>query len=334
MDSNDSSSQRAPSGGRPESGDPAILILTYGQSGTHVPLVRQLLQDGVDPTRITLVHNPASRADPGPSAEAGVCVLRMHRNLGYSGAMNVGLSRTDGDGSLVLLLTHDVRLSLSQVRRLVRIALANPTYGVLGAVLHEADTGAVFSAGGYVTRGGLVGHRKEVSAHAPSCVSDAQWVDGSLLLIRRSALAAAGQLDERFFMYFEETDLCRRVRKEGWRVGVATNVHAETKPGHSTRVGAYSFLFCRNGLEYAIHAYGIIGVAMWLRRRLRETRFKLRQAARGQTAGARRDAWAESVGMMVGTAAFLTRRWGPPPSWLPGQGDIVTSRRRARGHRE
>src|SRR3954451_143517 len=47
---------------------------------------------------------------------------------------------------------------------------------------------------------------------------ECDWVSGSFLLVRREALEAAGWFDERFFLYSEETDLCRRIKAAGWDV--------------------------------------------------------------------------------------------------------------------
>ena len=47
---------------------------------------------------------------------------------------------------------------------------------------------------------------------------DCDWTSGSFMLARREALLAAGLLDERFFMYSEEPDLCLRMKRAGWRV--------------------------------------------------------------------------------------------------------------------
>jgi N-acetylglucosaminyl-diphospho-decaprenol L-rhamnosyltransferase len=55
-------------------------------------------------------------------------------------------------------------------------------------------------------------------AHVYTHARDCDWVVGSFLLARRHALLAAGLLDERFFLYCEETDLCLRVARAGWRV--------------------------------------------------------------------------------------------------------------------
>jgi GT2 family glycosyltransferase len=308
-----------------------VVVLTYGRSETHVPLVASLLDGGLEPDALTLVHNPASETECAPTAPAGVRVLRMTRNLGYAGAMNRGVVHGARAGSdLVLLLTHDVRLPFDGLRRLVTAAETNPRCGILGAVLHESDTRKLYSVGGYVRPDGLVGHLKNPGPELSPGIAAADWVDGSMLLIRKDALHAVGYLDERFFMYFEETDLCRRVRAAGWHVGVVTDVAAETSPGHAGRAGAYSYLFCRNGLEYALRSYGVVGLVRTARARARELRRAARRAARGESEAIRRDARAEFVGTVTGMSDFVLRRWGPPPGWLPGRGDIVTTRRSRR----
>ena len=47
---------------------------------------------------------------------------------------------------------------------------------------------------------------------------DCDWTSGSFMLARREAIESAGFLDERYFIYSEETDLCRRIKTAGWEV--------------------------------------------------------------------------------------------------------------------
>jgi GT2 family glycosyltransferase len=63
---------------------------------------------------------------------------------------------------------------------------------------------------------------------------DVDYVKGAFLLIRREALRKAGPLDERFFMYCEEADLCLRVRNAGWRVVIWPGVAVTHLAGGST----------------------------------------------------------------------------------------------------
>ena len=58
------------------------------------------------------------------------------------------------------------------------------------------------------------------ATHAVDCTQsqDVDWANGACLMVRRSLLQQLGGLDEAFFMYFEDVDLCRRLRQQGYRV--------------------------------------------------------------------------------------------------------------------
>jgi GT2 family glycosyltransferase len=55
-----------------------------------------------------------------------------------------------------------------------------------------------------------------------SATADVDWLLGAVLMVRRSALEKVGLLDERFFLYFEDTDWCRRFWAAGFRVVYCT----------------------------------------------------------------------------------------------------------------
>jgi glycosyltransferase involved in cell wall biosynthesis len=147
------------------------------------------------------------------------------------------------------------------------------------------------------------------------------------MLVRSEALRVVGLLDERFFMYFEETELCLRAAKAGWRIGVVLDANAEQIPGAGKRPGAYQYLLTRNGLAYALDAGGAWGLAGALARRVREGIDLI---------GVRHNPWLsptvhsrarlEFVATCRGVVDYVLGRWGPPPAGLPGLGDIATLR--------
>jgi GT2 family glycosyltransferase len=61
------------------------------------------------------------------------------------------------------------------------------------------------------------------------------WVSGACMLVRREAFAAAGGFDERYFLYWEDADLCRRLRAAGHHVRYAPAATAIHRVGHSSR---------------------------------------------------------------------------------------------------
>ena len=70
---------------------------------------------------------------------------------------------------------------------------------------------------------------------------DCDWTSGSFMLCRREALESAGYLDERFFIYSEEPDLCYRLRQAGWRtrhLPLMTIVHHAGKAGVNPKMAA------------------------------------------------------------------------------------------------
>jgi N-acetylglucosaminyl-diphospho-decaprenol L-rhamnosyltransferase len=70
---------------------------------------------------------------------------------------------------------------------------------------------------------------------------DCDWTSGSFMIARREALEGSGFLDERFFIYSEETDLCRRIKDAGWAVRhlpTMTILHHAGKAGVSERMAA------------------------------------------------------------------------------------------------
>lgn len=82
---------------------------------------------------------------------------------------------------------------------------------------------------------------RELASGAYERETDCDWTTGAFMIVRREALEAAGFLDERFFIYSEETDLCRRIKGAGWEVRhlpAMTIVHFAGKGGLRPRMEA------------------------------------------------------------------------------------------------
>jgi GT2 family glycosyltransferase len=85
---------------------------------------------------------------------------------------------------------------------------------------------------------------REIDPSAYENETKCDWVSGSFMLARREALESAGCFDERFFMYSDETDLCRRIKMAGWEIRhlpQMTILHHDRKAGvkpHIESLGA------------------------------------------------------------------------------------------------
>jgi GT2 family glycosyltransferase len=122
------------------------------------------------------------------------------------------------------------------------------------------------------------------------------------MLVRREALESAGYFDERFFIYSEETDICRRIKAAGWEIRhlpQMTILHHDGKAGVNPRIhslDAYNRrAYARKHLSPA-HRAAYIG-ALWLKLLARSV-----YAGRGETARLKRAANRQAIATLLGRA--------------------------------
>lgn len=161
-----------------------------------------------------------------PQARVVTCA-----NHGFSHANNRALMTTDA--RWVLFINPDTEIVEGTFADLVREADARPELGLIGVkqilpdgALHptvryfpnalRAFGEALFSER-WPKRSKHFGERElDLSLYERELECD--WTSGSFLLTRREALESSGFLDERFFIYSEETEFCLRIRKSGWKI--------------------------------------------------------------------------------------------------------------------
>lgn len=305
--------------------DVGVVVLAYGAGGEYLEVLRSLREQGVEVARTVVVHNPSAPGETLPAPPPGCEVVAASHNLGYAAGMNLGIGRLlQRPPRLLLLLTHDASLREGALKRLLAAAEDHPRYGVLGPSLLFSGSEEPFSFGGTMTATGVLGHRK-TRPPAGDGVASCDWLDGGTLLVRSEALAAAGEFDERLWSYCEDADLCLRIARAGFGVGVVLDAVADQEPGAAKRPGPWAYLRARNGLAVSRRLAGGRGVAAGLARwgglalsELARTLARLTPLRPGDPAAT----WPVAVGTVRGILDFLRGRWGPPPAGLPGGGDL------------
>jgi GT2 family glycosyltransferase len=156
-------------------------------------------------------------------------LLAPGANLGFTGGNNLAFK--DASGDAVLMLNPDTVCEAGSLKTLHDFLFATPGAGAVGPTLlddlgHAAITWGNFPAVKYHLLELLGNHRTRQPAHLRELsfvrIPDADqptrrvdYVSGACMMIRRDALKQIGHLDERFFMYFEETDWCIRAKRAG-----------------------------------------------------------------------------------------------------------------------
>ncbi|HXB62009.1 MAG TPA: glycosyltransferase family 2 protein [Acidobacteriaceae bacterium] len=209
---------------------------------------------------IFVVDNNSRDGSPAMVREefAGIKLIETGVNLGFAGANNVAM-RVAG-GRYILLLNSDAFLQSGSLRLAVEHMDANPNAGLGGARLIGEDGAWQPSARMFptplhemITYAGLAakfpeskffgrGDRTWADPLQPAAVD---WVPGAFMIIRKTVLDQVGLFDENFFLYYEEVDLCRRIRAAGhqiwyWPDIVVVHIGGESsrQMGHMSVIGS------------------------------------------------------------------------------------------------
>jgi N-acetylglucosaminyl-diphospho-decaprenol L-rhamnosyltransferase len=150
-------------------------------------------------------------------------------NVGFAVAANFGLA--DARGDWLALINPDTVVPPRALKALVDVLRSNPNAAAVAPRLRRPDgTPQPFSYGSEPTPFYLI--RRAAARVVGRSLHDwgdgktrpVDWVSGACLVMRRNAIDQVGPLDERFFLYFEDVDWCRRCREAGWTVLIASEV--------------------------------------------------------------------------------------------------------------
>lgn len=274
------------------------------------------------------------------NAGSPVRLIRSPVNLGFGAANNLAMEQARG--RYIVLLNSDAFLHTGALRLALEHMEASPSTGFGGAKLVGRDgelqpSGRSFHTiwnDGITLTGIAAKHPKSKIFGAPDrtwadpdMAAEVDWVPGAFMIMRREALAKVGIFDPRFFLYYEETDLCRRVKAAGYQVSywpdvVVTHIGGEsgkqlrslTASNAASRVQLWRM---RSTLLYYRKHHGWqawlaqwlergLYIALWMRhRRSEDSSRSLRAEEALLMANLMRQAWQDTQGGRV----------SPPTPW-------------------
>ena len=258
--------------------------------------------------RIVVIDNASADGSAAVARAAGADeVVQAGGNLGFAAAVNLGLQRCDTE--FVLLLNPDATVGGECLDALVAALRADEQAAVAAPVLCGADGSLVLGAERFSTVVNrvvvdlpvLYRLRRLTSACpraaamiAASATVPVDYVWGAALLARRSFLEQIGGLDERFFLYHEDEDLGRAVRRAGLRVLLVCGARAR-HVGNASSAGDAALMHARlrfatvqllskwhgrgSAVAFSVLVRGALA-AQWLRAALRRDHQGARQANR------------------------------------------------------
>ena len=232
----------------------AAVLVNYN-AGPELRLALQSIVEemGATPWEAVVVDNASSDGSDVIANEFGshVHLIRNTENVGFSRAVNQGIATSRAP--LLLVMNPDCRLNPGAMTALKAELERYPHCAIVGPKILNPDGTVQGSARGdpdMLT--GLFGRTtllrrlfpglsisqrnvKTVEAmHSGETSVVVDWLSGACMLARRDALVAVSGFDERYFLYWEDADLCRRLRARGYEVRYVPRAVAVHRVGHSS----------------------------------------------------------------------------------------------------
>jgi GT2 family glycosyltransferase len=184
-------------------------------------------------------------------------IIQSGSNLGFAGGCNVGIryalnSRAD----YVWLLNNDAVADPQALTVLVKAMEDNPTVGITGSKIYYHDEPRkIWFAGGIWEKG-----RLRLRHRGANVLDEGQFdetckvgsVSGCSMLVRSAAIRDTGLMEERYFLYWEDTELCARAEEKGYKVLFVPDSRIWHKVSSSAGKSSFSqyYYYTRNGFFF------------------------------------------------------------------------------------
>ena len=209
-----------------------IQIVNYNSRG-HLKTCLQSIEENIsgrENLQIIVVNN-----DPEELGNFlggfGAEIIEKKENIGFGKAHNLGFGKAKGE--YIFFLNPDTRLFPGTVKKIIEVFSADERIGIVGPVHvekenisdeeHFGDRKTPLST----IRAKIFQNKGKTSAQK---YFETDWVSGGAMMIKKDLFSELGGFDEKYFMYFEDVDLCLQAKKKGWKVAV----HPEAKIFHKS----------------------------------------------------------------------------------------------------
>lgn len=253
-----------------------VVVVTYNSADEVAECIDSIEKD--DGVEICVIDNASSdgteRVLRQYKAEGKIDLLLLEGdNHGFARSVNraIRTAATDAD---ILLLNPDAALGEGVLRGLRERAAAFPSAGILSPLVRSGPSVRTTTAGRAPTLLPMLLHYSGVSQVMRKTrllrgrylylngkldvVERVDWVAGCSMYIKREAIDRVGLLSERWFMYAEDTDYCRRVAESGLDVLMLTKLECYHEMGVSVKKmskGVVNTMWPRSATDYYRHAY-------------------------------------------------------------------------------
>lgn len=249
--------------------DVSVIVLNYNTPKLTVSCVKSVIAHTKNIAYEIIVVDNASTNDSvsyfKKQLPKTVKLVAAERNLGFGPGNNLGAQEARGD--YLFFINSDTLLESNCISSLAEFADSHPEFPLIGptVLLPKTKTVQPASFGQLPTLWRLVSRQQHTLTKINPQLEyvETGWVTGAALFISTDVYIAAGGFDSRYFMYYEDQDLCANVRKLGGRIAVvpaAQIIHLGGKSIGKKKI-RYRY-YDESQVKYFIKHHGLISTIL------------------------------------------------------------------------
>lgn len=211
------------------------IVITHHQTPVLLKLCLKSIEENIGELEyeITVIDSKAELSTQYLIEEEfpKVRYLSFTKNIGYAKIVNEGIKTSNGE--YILILNADIIITKNSISKLLEFIQSNPQVGLVGPQLIGFNNRIQNSSFRFPTIRAILARRTFISKlkwgkkiinqflmeeKNSSNPKPVDWLQGSVMLVRQAAIKKIGLMDERFFMYLEDTDWCRRFWQNNYQV--------------------------------------------------------------------------------------------------------------------
>ena len=248
---------------------PSIIVVNFNTRELTLASLRSL-QLHEPHAQLIVVDNASTDGSADAVAEEfpDICLLRLSQNIGFGRANMVGLQVAKRD--VIVLFNSDAEVSDDALSRCIRRLTSDPKLGAVTPRLRGAD-GAEQNTKHAVP---VFADTLRRALWGRPMVADARdyWIPGTCMLLKRSAIEDAGGLfDHQLFMYWEDADLCARLKKAGYSLAVVEDAeilhHGGASgggPNCTAKAGLHEWYTYGRHVWFSRHRPAMEAILLWI----------------------------------------------------------------------
>lgn len=257
--------------------DLSIIIVSYNTKDLTLQCIKSIKKNSPKIRYEIIVVDNDSHDGSAKSLKKlkDIIFISNEDNLGFAKANNIGIEKSHGKN--IFLLNSDAVVTKDAIQKLYEFAVNTVGAGVVGAKLLNPDKSiqsSVFPKQSLLNafRAYWLGQKKTFEKYAPSETQPVKVnsVVGAAFFITDRALKKVGKLNEKYFMYFEDLDYCRKVRQKGldvYYLPESVIIHHHGASGQANKI-QFNRLVKASKIYHGLFKHYLLNLIIWTGQKL------------------------------------------------------------------